>query len=201
MKFLLSIIISIFILSCSSKEASLKNSNSNKKKKIEKTIKKALPKLETTDDFKGKIYTYHDLTIEIPDNFKEKDKGIFFEEEGTNLQIKRALIKGDLKEYIDKNFKKLKSDYSETIKEEKDYEINGKNAKSVKYIIDRKKYLIQIESLLITNDGITYIINISGKKNHMDNMKKTVLNIFSTVKFNKVKNEYKNNKKNNPENP
>ncbi len=181
---ILIILIILTITSCQKKTSDSKSvtPEATRKQNTDSTLKN-LKKLKTEDNFNATEYTYQELSVKIPENFKKKEKNIFFEENGTNLSIIKETSNLSLKDYIKNNYKKLKEDYSNTIKEEEDLNINNMPAKHVKYIVDRKKYLIQIETILIKKEPYIYSLIISGKKKHIDPISKTINNIFSTIKI------------------
>jgi len=191
MKYILIILISLVFYSCSKDDKQKSNkenpeisSHSNNSASLNERPKKLLRSLITENTYKGNTHNFENLSLILPQNFKMKNTKLFFEENGTNLSIEKDYISGSIHDYIIKNYKNLKKDYSNTIKEEEELYISKHLAKHVKYIIDRKKFFIQIESILIKDNNDLYIITISGKKRHMDILFKTINNIFSTIKIN-----------------
>jgi hypothetical protein len=177
------LIIALFLItSCNKKEISKKVTNPLLPKK-EKNILKDLKRITTDKNFNAIDYEYKELTLKIPETFKKKEENIFFEEDGTNLSIIKIRTLKHIDDYIKDNYQKLKSDYSNTIKEEENININNQFTKHIKYIIDRKKYLIQIETVLIPKNKYIYAVIISGKKKHIDLLLNTINNIFSTIKI------------------
>ena len=173
-------IVLFFLLACSEAKNKPKE---NKKVTLKKKPEISLPKLISTKKIDGREYKYHSLSMTISKKFKEKDKNLFFSENGTNLTIKAFLLPENIEEYINKNFAKLKSDYSETIDELNRYNINGKKAYYVKHIIDRKKYLIQIESVLIKDKSLLYAVNIAGKKTDIEKLGDEIKAMFASIKI------------------
>lgn len=181
-KYISIIVISFMVISCSKKNTSTNPSPILSPKKTS-FIPKNLKTIETDKSFKAPNYSYQDLSLNIPEDFKKKGENIFFQENGTNLSIAKEQTKNSIDDYIKNNYKKLKADYSNTIKEEENLNINNNLAKHIKYIVDRKKYLIEIETILIKKNDNMYIIIISGKKKHIDSLSNTINNIFSTIKI------------------
>ena len=179
MKYTLIIIIVLQIVSC--QKDNPKKTVSKKPVKQTKIISEDIKKIKTDKNFNASEYQYENISIKLPENFKRKESNLFFQENGTNLSIKKDYTNTSLDKYIKENYKKLKSEFSNTIKEEEEVNINNQLFKRVKYVIDRKKYLIQIESILIKKDNTIYIVNISGKKKHIDSLTQTINNIFSTI--------------------
>ncbi len=179
----ISIIITSFLTISCNKENTSVNSKATSSTKKTIPLPKNLKIIKIDESFKAPEYTYQNLSLSIPEDFKKKEETIFFQENGTNLSIAKELTQSSIDDYIKKNYKKLKTDYSNTIKEEENLNINNNLAKHVKYIIDRKKYLIQIETILIKKDNYMYIIIVSGKKKHIDVLSNTINNIFATIKI------------------
>jgi len=180
LKYFLIILVILSFFSCQKDKTKV-----NKKTPKSTTInKKELRTLIQDTNFKGLDYSLNDLSLIIPANFKRKNEKLFFEENGTNLSLEKDnLGKLSVHDYILQNYKILKEDFSNTIKEEEDIIINKKEVKYIKFIIDRKKYFIQIETVIIKDKKDTYIITISGKKHYMELLSKTINNIFSSIKL------------------
>ena len=180
LKYILALLIILSFYSC----------NKEKSKEVKKTPKKNLVKevelraLLKDTNYQGLDYSFEEMELVIPASFKKKSNKLFFEENGTNLSLEKDSL-GDLsiKDYVLQNYKALKKDFSNTIKEEESILINGLTAKYIKFIIDRKKYFIQIETIIIKNKNNIYIATISGKKHYMELLSKTINNIFSSIKL------------------
>ena len=186
MKYILIIITILSFYSCQ-KDSSQKDKKSKETIKKNIVVKKDLRTLITEENFKGNKYTFNNLSIIIPNTFKKKNEALFFEENGTNLSFAKDKLNTSVHDYIERNFDILKNDFFNIIKEEEKVLINEKIVRYVKYIIDRKKFFIQIESILINYEGEIYIVTISGKKKHINVLSKTINNMFSTIKLNKEK--------------
>jgi hypothetical protein len=182
---LLSFIV-LFTASCQKDAKNPKNNMIKKENKKNELIKKKnLRILKTGDNFIGTINNYDSLEIKIPDDFKKKKDYIFFQENGINLSLGKDFIKSttNIDDYIKENYDALKNDFSNTIKEEEEVLINNHIVKYIKYIIDRKKYLIQVETILLRSGNSIYTVVISGKKKHIDLLSEKINDIFSTIKI------------------
>jgi len=180
-KILLFISIIFLTFSCSKTEDLKKEKPKKEVKKVVKPKYRSLVEF----DYEGRNIEYKEISIKIPLLFSEKENLSFFMDDGINLTFEHDQINGTVEDYILEVYSKLKKDYVKIIKDIEVVLVNNKEVTLVKYVLDRKKYFIEIYSVIVQKDKDIYIVNISGKKKDMIKNNQLLMGIFSSIKIKK----------------
>jgi len=182
MKILILLLAIFTILGCSKSEEKKIKKPANPKIIKKEIVKKEYRELKNYN-YEGIDFNYKRISIKIPKLFIEKPNNTFFMNNGINLTFSYDQIDGKIEDYVSNVFIKLKKEYIKMIKDPEIVTINGREVTLMKYVLDRKKYFIEIYSVLIKENNNLYIVNISGKKKDMIKNNDLIIGIFASIKL------------------
>lgn len=178
-KIIILFIILNITIGCSKKEL---KKETVKKTKVVKVVKNKYTELKSFK-YEGRDFDFKKISINIPNQFISKENDTFFMDNGINLTFASDQIDGKIEDYVDSIYDKLKKRYVKIIKDYEIVLINKKEVVLMKYVLDRKKYFIEIYSVILQDKNNIYIINISGKKKDMVRNNELIIGMFSSIKL------------------
>jgi len=153
-----------------------------------KTIKDSkIVTINKPQNIGGTKYSYNNLNFYLDSSFTQKDDKNYFGEHGINITIDKDATSLSLKDYSLFVFNTIQKEYPRfTLFAEENIFLNSMNSFKTTYILDKVKYLIQIESVLLKSSGEVYIFTITGKKQDIEESRDKIDNIFSTLEIEKI---------------